>query len=492
MNRTSEKDLSRILIAGTGSGVGKTSVTLALVRALARRGVKVQPYKVGPDYLDPTYLTLAAGRTCYNLDTWMCGRDYVRRLLGRTSRDCDVVVIEGAMGLFDGADVASNAGSAAEIAELLGASVVLVCDARGQARSFAATVKGFAELDPAVSLGGVIANQCGSERHVELLRQALEVCDLPPLLGGLDKGAMPSLKSRHLGLVSATQTATMEQKLEAMADALEARLSVEVLLKVSRGGVPSSPRMRGSRHRQEDSRLRGNDAQKSEILKDQVKRGRTPPRLRLGLAKDAAFHFYYQDNIEAFERCGFDLVPFSPIKDSGLPTNLDALYIGGGYPELCARDLSKNRSMSAAILDFSRSGRPLYAECGGLMYLSEGIVTLDGIQHPMVGVMPGSCRMLERIKTLGYAEVTLKQDSIWGPKGAQLRGHEFHYSEMIDPGGPGPQWETAYDVSFRRIENPVPEGYQSGNLLLSYVHLHLASNLACIEHFAEQCKRARA
>lgn len=470
-----ETDVPRILIAGTGSGVGKTSVTLALVRALARSGVKVQPYKVGPDYLDPTYLSLAAGRTCYNLDTWMCGRDYVQGLVERTSPDCDVVVIEGAMGLFDGADVSSNAGSAAEIAELLDASVILVCDARGQARSFAATVKGFAELDPEVSVEGVVANQCGSERHVELLCQALESCNLPPLLGGLDKGAMPSLESRHLGLVSATQAGAIEQKLEEMADALEARLSIAELIKVSRGGPQCPPSVSVVKDKTPPSRP--------------CTQGKTSPRLRLGLAKDAAFHFYYQDNLEALERSGFDLVPFSPIRDSRLPSHLDGLYIGGGYPELFAQELSRNTLMLTAIRRFCSAERPLYAECGGLMYLSEGIVTLDGARHSMVGVMPGSCRMLGRFKTLGYAEVTLKQDSLWGPIGTQLRGHEFHYSELTDPSSPGPEWKTVYDVSFKRRKEPIPEGYQTVNILLSYVHLHLASNMEAISNFADLCRK---
>lgn len=466
--KTSEVRSRRLLIAGTGSGVGKTSISLALARSLSRHGAAVQPYKVGPDYLDPTYLTLAAGRTCYNLDTWMCGRDYVRQLVSRTSQESDIIVIEGAMGLFDGSDVTSNDGSAAEVATLLDAAVILVCDASGQARSFAATVGGFCTFDSGLSVTGVIANYCGSSRHAELLAQALDACGLPPLVGGINKGAMPALANRHLGLVSASSVDAVEQTLDTMADVLEAQVSTDALLSSSRT-MPSAQRVEAY-----------------------VARRRATSRLRLGVAKDAAFHFYYPDNLEALEDGGFDIVPFSPLEDRTLPNDLDALYIGGGYPELFAEQLAMNRDLAASIQSFCRTDRPVYSECGGLMYLSQGILTEAGTHYPMVGLLPGTCRMLPRIKTLGYAEVTLRRDSLWGRAGTRLRGHEFHYSELLSRPDRAREWNAAYDVSFRRSAEPVREGYQHGNHLLSYVHLHLAANPLCIDHFADQCRRAAA
>jgi len=456
---------ARVLIAGTQSGVGKTSITLAFIRALSRRGFSVQPYKVGPDFLDPTYLTKAAGRPCFNLDTWMCGPEYVHDLFERTCRDADIAVIEGVMGLFDGADPDSNQGSTAEVAQLLGAPVVLICDAHGQARSLAATVKGFTEFEPEVELRGVIANRCGSERHLSLLRKALQSAFLPPLIGGIQKGALATLQSRHLGLVTADDRSAPEAELNQLADAFESSMSTEAILKLA-NRAPLIAMGAGN---------------------TEIKRESKEP-LRLGIASDTAFHFYYPDNLQALRESGFELVFFSPLSDPALPKDLDGLYIGGGYPELFAEALSDNRSMRESIGAFCRTDRPVYAECGGLIYLGQSIIDSDGTDYPMVGVLPSRFRMRDRIKTLGYADVHLRRDSLWGPLGTRLKGHEFHYSKILTPPATDSDWQMVYNVCFRNSEQPVKEGYQRGNILASYVHLHLASNPGCIAHFTRLCR----
>ncbi len=471
VNARPRSSCPRVLVAGTGSGVGKTSVALGLVRALRRRGLSVRPYKVGPDFLDPTHLSIAAGNTCFNLDTWMSGCDYVRRLFAGTSRDHDIAVIEGAMGLFDGASVDSSEGSAAEVARLLGAPVLLVCDAHGQVRSLAATVKGFAGFEPDLRLCGVIANRCGSERHRGLLEQALRAAGLPPLLGGVTRGAFPSLESRHLGLVSADARSLTDERLDRLADALEFSADIDAIVDLA-GQAPPIESVEPPEPRGEVKETTG---------------PREP--LRLGIAFDSAFHFYYPDNLEVLEEHGFELVRFSPISDSELPADLQSLYLGGGYPELFAETLSGNSSMLQSLRAFCRSGRPVYAECGGLMLLSQGIVTRDRSRYPMAGVLPGACKMLDRFKSLGYAEVELLADCLWGTKGERLRGHEFHYSEFEMEPGAGAGWDTVYKVSYRRSDLPVREGYQLGNVLASYVHLHLASRPGCIAHLTDVCRK---
>jgi cobyrinic acid a,c-diamide synthase len=462
--RPSGKGCPGVLIAGTGSGVGKTSVTLGLIRALVRRGLRVQPFKVGPDYLDPTYLSLAAKRTCFNLDTWMCGKPYVQRLVSYKAKDANIFVVEGAMGLFDGAAPSSMEGSAAEIARLLDIPVVLVCDAGGQARSLAATVKGFATFEPGVEVKGVIANFCGSTGHVNLLKVALKSACAPSFLGGIEKGTLPGLQSRHLGLLPADESATTERTLESLADAVSSQISLNDLPTCASPVISYPPACSCSPLSSPSSAT-----------------------LRLGIAMDEAFRFYYRDNLCAFEDHGFALIPFSPLTEERLPHDVDALYFGGGYPELFADELSHNKSMIAAVRAFCLSGRPVYAECGGLMYLSEEIITLDGEHHEMARVLPAACKMQSRIRKLGYTEVELVRDCMWGAVGTRIRGHEFHYSELVSRTADLGEWDTAYNATYQRGERAVKEGFLLGNVLLSYIHLHLASHPTAVRHFRECC-----
>ena len=452
-------NIPRIVIAGTQSGVGKTSITLGIVAALKRRGLRVQTFKVGPDYLDPTYLTLASGRPCYNLDGWMTSELYVRELFCRVCADADVALIEGVMGLFDGADPATLDGSTAEIARWLDAPVALVANAHGAGRSFAAAVHGFATFVPEICVAGVIANRCGSDRHVDGLTASLASASLPPLLGAVKRGALPELPSRHLGLVTADERQFSQRLLDQLADALESSISLDQLLQMARTASPIAIQSR------------------SPVANRSI--------VRLGIAKDEAFHFYYPDNLEALERAGCELVHFSPLRDDALPPGLHGIYIGGGYPEEYAQALAANAGILNAIRQFAANDRMIYAECGGLMYLSQGIETLDGARHPLLGLLPAWTRMCSRRQSLGYVEAVLARDCFWGRSGESLRGHEFHYSELTSM---PTDCEHAYTLRYRRSKCPAAEGFQRGSILASYAHLHFASRPGAVAHFVNCLK----
>jgi cobyrinic acid a,c-diamide synthase len=453
----------RIVIAGTNSGVGKTSVTLALVGALRRRGLRVQTFKVGPDFLDPTYLTLASGRPCYNLDGWMTNKGYVRNLFFEKAASADVAVVEGVMGLFDGSDPVDSSGSTGEIAAWLDAPVLLVVNAHGVARSLAALVKGYAEFDPGLTIAGIVANHCGSERHGDWLKESLDAFGLPRAVATVPRGAFPELPSRHLGLVTADARNVPEQLLEALAVALERHGRLDEILGMARS-APDVLKPSGTREGPENAK-----------------------RLRLGLAYDAAFHFYYQDNLEALEEHGCEIVPFSPLQDRGLPEGTDGLYFGGGYPEEYAESLAGNTTMLESVRRFAGDGKPVYAECGGLMYLAQGIECRDAGRHALVGLLPQWTRMLDRRKALSYVEVTLTRDSLLGRQGESLRGHEFHYSELFGEPTDEGKWSHPYSVKRRRSDASELEGFQRGRTVASYVHAHFASRPGAVEHFVAAC-----
>ncbi len=454
----------RIVVAGTNSGVGKTSVTLALVAALRKRGLRVQTFKVGPDYLDPTYLTVASGRPCYNLDGWMMGMDYVRHLFATKAADADISVIEGVMGLFDGSDPVGPEGSTAEIAVALDAPVLLVVNVHGVARSISALVKGFTEFEPRLRVAGIVANQCGSERHGYWLGESLKAFGLPTPVATPVRGAFPRLAGRHLGLVTADDRNLPESVLSELGDALERYGSIDEIVAIARSASP---------------------VQSSSVNDAESCVERT---VRIGLAFDEAFHFYYADNLEAFEAAGCRLIRFSPLRDEALPENLDALYFGGGYPEVYASTLAENSSMLDSVRSFARSGRPVYAECGGLMYLAQGIRDREGRAFPMAGLLPAWTIMLERLKSLGYVEVTLAEDSLFGNRGDRLRGHEFHYSELSGDPTESSDWKAVYKLKHMRSETLTREGFQLGRVLASYVHAHVASHPRAVRHFVSLCR----
>src|SRR5918996_922066 len=383
-----------IVVAGTHSGVGKTSVTLALTAVLRRRGLTVQPFKVGPDFIDPAHHTRAAGRPAHNLDGWMLPREANLDLFATHTADADVAVIEGMMGLFDGADPRSNSGSAAEMASWLSAQVLLVIDASAMARSAAALVHGYTTFDPDMRIAGVIANRVGSAGHAGLIAEALEPC-----------------------------------------------LDVDRLLTLSRIARAKAPAV----------------AEPSTI----------GAPVRIGIARDEAFSFYYEDNLAQLTAAGAELVDFSPLHGE-LPRHLDGLYIGGGYPELHAAELAANTEMLDAIREMTARGRPIYGECGGLIYLGDAI-EVDGRAHSLCGALSLRTRFPGRLQ-LGYAEVQLDG----GPLGSghTARGHWFHKAETLQIGA---EVRRCYSVRLARSDEPLREGYTSGNALASWVHLHFHS-----------------
>ena len=455
--------IPRIIIAGTQSGTGKTSLSIALVASLKRKGLQVQTFKIGPDFLDPSYLTLASGRPCYNLDGWMTRKEYVLELFSRAAKDADIAVIEGVMGLFDGSDPESPEGSTAEMARWLDTPVLLVVNVHGMARSLSAVVKGCVEFEPGFKIAGVIANNGGSDHHKDWLTQSLKSASLPPLLGAIPRGSFPILPSRHLGLTTADPQSLPSRTVEELADVLEKNFSVDAVMEIAKNASPLS--VTGS----------GREANPR------------PRRVSIGVAYDRAFHFYYPDNLDELKSRGCDLIFFSPLQDTKLPEGIDALYFGGGYPEEYAERLSENREMQEAVRQFAGRGRPLYAECGGLMYLTQGIETIRGERYSMVGLLPVWSRMLNRLKSLGYVEVTLTDNSLWGDRGSVLRGHEFHYSELIGPPLDDPRWAQVYRIKRRRSEKTMTEGFQRNNILTSYIHLHWASQPRNVESFVNQC-----
>jgi cobyrinic acid a,c-diamide synthase len=460
----SVREVPRLVIAGVASGVGKTTVTVALARALRARGLRVALFKCGPDYLDPTYHTRATGRPTHNLDGWMMGRDAVLSTFLGATQDADIALIEGVMGLFDGASPTGEEGSTAEIAKWLAAPVVLVVDASGMARSVAAIAHGFVHFDPALQLIGVIANRVGSLGHADLLRKAL---NSSAFFSALPREVAHAFPERHLGLRTADEAALPERLFEAWGTRAEEWLAIDRLLDHARGSPPLS-----------------DDSVSSEPRATAQRTG-----IRIGIAQDDAFHFYYLENLRSLEAHGATLVPFSPIRDPALP-DVDGLYLGGGYPEIYASELSANASLRVQIVAFAQRGGPIYAECGGLMYLSRAIRTLDGAGHEMVGLLPSEAHMTDKLQALGYVEIETQARTLLGAKGTRFRGHQFRYSELVPPLTES-DIDMAYSLRRRRGGETSREGYFMGNVLASYVHAHWASNPAVAQAFVAACARFR-
>jgi cobyrinic acid a,c-diamide synthase len=447
-----------LLIAAPASGCGKTTVTLGLLAALRRRGLRVAPFKVGPDYIDPGLHRLAAGVISHNLDGWMCGEQEVRTLFNRAAAGADVALIEGVMGLFDGASGSCDVGSSAEIAGWLNGKVLLVVDARSQARSVAALISGFCNFNPDLEWAGVILNRVGSSRHEQLLLEACaSVPGLPPVLGCLPRSEEISLPERHLGLMTAEEGHLDADLLERLADWLERYVDIETL-------------------------LASLDAKSSPVVQPVVVAPDKRTAVRIGIARDAAFCFYYQDNLDRLVAAGAELIPFSPLADTTLPADLDGLLLGGGYPELYAGELEANRSLRNELRELVEAGLPVYAECGGLLYLC---ASLDGAE--MTGLFPAEARLEKKRRALGYREITLTKASLLGPAGTVLRGHEFHYSDLQMPD----EIERLYRVRRADGNEQPDEGFVYKNCLGSYIHLHFASCPAVAARLVAACRKLR-
>ena len=447
-----------IVVAGVASGVGKTTVTLGLMEAFRRLGLTVQGFKIGPDFIDPGFHEIATGRGSYNLDGWMCGRDHVLATVARHAEGADLAIVEGVMGCFDGVEATSDEGSTAQIAKWLAAPVVLVVDAQAQARSAAAVVLGFEQFDPATKVAAVIVNKVAGDRHARGIREAVATRCAAPVVGVLPHDAQIALSERHLGLVTAGEGGFTEAKRAQLAAVTERAVDLDALLALA---VPAP---------------RTIDVRSSPIP--------AVRRVRLGVAHDDAFCFYYRENLALLRAAGADLVYWSPLTDRALPP-VDGLYLGGGYPELHGRALGANAAMRRAVRAFAEGGGAVYAECGGLMYLAEALEDLAGDRFPMVGLLPATVRMRPPRMTLSYTEVTLQADSPLGAAGTLARGHEFHFSTL----DPVPRSvERVYRLRRRGGDEGV-EGYRIRNALLSYVHLHFGSNPELAAGLVRACTR---
>lgn len=465
-----------LVIAGTHSGVGKTTISIALIAALRRRGLRVQPFKVGPDFIDPTLHTRAAGRICRNLDGWMLEPAANLQTFARFSTDADIAVVEGVMGLFDGRDALTEAGSTAEMAKLLGLPVLLVVDASAMARSAAAIVHGYESFDQELDVAGIIFNRVGSTGHFAYLRESVEATCRARVLGWLSQHESVTLPERHLGLFMADEVLN-EARLDALVSWIETGVDIDELIRLARE--------RSQREAVTDTQrsMPKGDSHRVEIESTALQEGQSFSRQpRIGVARDNAFCFYYQDNLDLLVNAGAEIVEFSPIEQQRLPDSLDGLYLGGGYPELHAAALAANETMRADVARFAQSGKPVYGECGGLMYLTEAIVDQESHAFPMVGVFPTCARMQPQLAALGYAEVAGTNKAGWLRTGEQARGHEFRYSvidEMPDHIG------RRYRVSTKAGERQ--EGFTVGAVLASYVHLHFGSCPRFAARFVAAC-----
>ncbi len=447
--------------------------------AFRRRGLHVRPFKSGPDFIDPGLHELASDVPSHNLDGWMCSRTQVEDIFQRHCAGGDIAVIEGVMGLFDGFSGSRDDGSTAQLAKWLDLPVLLVADASSMARSAAALIKGFAEYDPDLRLAAVALNNVSSPSHADILREALTTLRNIQCIGLLPPREDIGMPSRHLGLVTAEDAVAPMERIACMADWVEENLDLDSLL----ASLPELPFARTNPLESAERRKLPNSAvpENKENIAVPVP---VTNRIRIGLARDAAFCFYYRENLRLLEQAGAELVPFSPLRDKQLPEDLHGLYLGGGYPEVYAPSLSNNTSLRKEILRFARSGRPVYAECGGFMFLMDKIRAMHGQTCQMTGVFPFRAEMRERFRALGYREVITTRDSILGPAGTIARGHEFHYSHIPDKA-----YEQAglYTVSGRKGPLPRPEGFALHNVVASYVHLHFASNPAICRSFVQAC-----
>ena len=463
-----------IVIAGTHSGCGKTTVTLGILAALRKKGLVVQPFKAGPDFIDAGLHGIVTGRSSRNLDQWMCGQDYVVECFERHAADADIAVVEGVMGMYDG-DLTT-----ASLAQLLHAPLILVVDAYGMAESAGAVVQGFVDfglriadcgmktnrssiLNPqsAMGIAGVIFNRVASENHYNRLKASVR--DVP-VLGYLPRELNFEIPHRHLGLTIAEENPLSGENLDRLAETVLKHIDLDVILRNSEVGVQDADRS-------------------GRMNREQAARGNK--RFKLAVAYDKAFSFYYEDNLDLLCDAGAEIIRFSPLADPAIPDDVAAVYIGGGYPELHADELSRNTSMLESIGKWANAEKPLYAECGGLMYLSKGVRDFDNRLFAMADLFPFETQMMKKPR-LGYREIVFKEDCILGSKNNRCRGHEFHYSEIK-----GDMRGDLYMVNDSRGKVLPSEGFRTKNTLASYIHVHFGSNRHIARQFAAFIKGDR-
>ncbi|WP_370460812.1 cobyrinate a,c-diamide synthase [Pseudonocardia sp. EV170527-09] len=444
-----------LVVAAPSSGSGKTTVATGLMAALSRRGTRVAPFKIGPDYIDPGYHTLAAGRPGRNLDVVLQGADRLAPLARHGSRDADVAVVEGVMGLFDGR-IADGAGSTAQVAAALGAPVVLVVDVRGQSRSLAALLHGFRSFDESVQVAGVILNRVGSQRHADVCRAAAEEVGLP-VLGAVPRRAELAVPSRHLGLVTAAEHGTAATAaVDAMAELVATHVDLDAVLALARP-LPPGPVW--------------------DPAAEVGTGGTAEQRPLVALAGGPAFGFGYAEHAELLTAAGADVATFDPLRDPALPAGTAALVLPGGFPEEHVGALGDNAPLRAQVAALAASGAPVHAECGGLLYLCRD---LDGT--PMCGVLDASAGMTPRL-TLGYRDAVAVSASPLFVAGERAGAHEFHRCAVTPRAGAAPAW------AWRGGE---PEGYVEDRVHASFLHTHPAGVPGAVARFVAAARDARA
>ncbi|UHP11239.1 cobyrinate a,c-diamide synthase [Listeria marthii] len=452
--------MNKILIAAASSGAGKTTVTLGIMHALRKRGLRVQPFKVGPDYIDTNYHQAITGVASINLDSFLIDDDaMLAALFQKHGESADISVIEGVMGLFDGLGVDRDNASTSFIAKCTKTPVILVVDGKAISTSAAAIVDGFNRFDPELKIAGVIINRVASENHFSLIKGAIERYTDVPVLGYLPKNVAVALPERHLGLVPQEEMTELETKWELLGDLIAEHVDLERLLEISKSS--------------EDLVGESLDIALPDFS-----------GLRVAYALDAAFHFYYQDNLELIRSTGATLIPFSPLEDKEVP-KADFIYIGGGFPEVFAERLARNKSMRKSILAAHERCVPIYAECGGLMYLGS-YLEMDDAQYEMVGIFSGISKMTTRLQKFGYCTATPSTDTLIGKKGSAIRGHEFHHSIFETTETP------CLELSKKRDGEIVKEwlgGYQKGNTFASYLHIHFYQNPAILVQMFRSARR---
>lgn len=449
------------MFVGTESGAGKTTIVTGLLRYWTQHSLRVQPFKVGPDYIDPSFHTAAAMKVSRNLDSWLLSQKNIESLFCQHSKQVDLSVIEGMMGLYDGHSSTNEEGSSAQIAKWLDCPVILIIDASKMARSAAAVVKGFQQLDKKVLLAGVVFNNVSSQGHYQLLKKAVEKETSLLCLGFVKPNPKLALPEQHLGLVPVEAAfGKLKTWFDLIAKEVAKNIDHEKLLKIAK----KAPVV------------------KSCSTEPSVKK-RLEKRVKIAYAKDEAFHFYYPDNIEVLESLGAEMIPFSPIYENKIPDDVDALYLGGGFPENYAKEIAQNRSMLQSVRRALKKGLPTYAECGGLMYLCERLVLQNKKSFKMVGALPGKIVMTHQLQNFGYTFVEAARDSLLFKKGEKCRGHEFHNSYWQ---GNKKEIRASYKTKKRAQGPVVSEGMITPNVLASYIHLHFVSKPVLAKRFIEQ------
>ena len=450
-----------VVIAGVRSGVGKTTIATGIMGALTRRSYTVQPFKAGPDYIDPSYHQVACGVPSRNLDTWLLPHTTVLELYGKASSKRQISVVEGVMGVFDGHSSLTEEGSTAQLAKLLGAPVILVADASKVARSVAAEILGYQQFDPDLNVAGVILNGVGSDRHLEFCKPQIEATTGIPVLGYLPRRAEFEQPERHLGLIPTVEGTVANQWYEAIIAQVEETIDVRRIVELAQSSAPSLSQVEGQ----------------PQVYPAEPQ----PKRAVIAVAQDKAFNFYYQDSLDLLEAWGAEIAPFSPLDDESLPQGVGGVYLGGGFPELFAAELSANRPMLESIRRAAERGVPVYGECGGLMYLGRSLTGFDGITHPMAELLPAVSSMSQSRLSLGYREVEARDDGPLLSKGQQVRGHEFHWSTLEEPPDDA---ESVYRVI---NQGGRPDGFRSGSVSATYVHVHLGSAPGLAPRFVDTC-----